>query len=258
MKKQLARIAVAALALCLVTQGAAAEGSTEVIRGCKHKLTGNLRIADNCTASETRITWNATGPAGPAGPAGPDGARGADGADGVQGPAGPEGPMGPQGLVGPMGPQGAKGDTGATGAPGVAGPQGPAGPAGSAASAAVVYSRSVPFTSLTGQSWLVEQFAPPAGSYLVNVHVNLVRSANARFSCDLLKGGGDVQYLDTATSGTYDTSAPTYQTSDRITLAGIATLGAGEQFNVNCTRYAGFVQLNDGLVSALRVTAHSV
>lgn len=126
-----ARLARAALVVCLVALGLAANPFTNspvdsglasvlasipdhsgVIHACYGK-NGNkiLRVIDtgkqqHCAATETALTWNQTGPAGARGNTGP------------QGPAGKTGPQGPQGSAGPVGPQGQKGDPGSAGSPG--------------------------------------------------------------------------------------------------------------------------------------------
>jgi hypothetical protein len=136
------------LALALVTGGVAVAGlrdGGDVIRGCYHERSGNLRIvsdADDCRRSEEAISWNrrgpqgppgprgATGPQGPAGPEGDTGPQGPAGPPGAQGETGPQGPPGQQGETGPQGPPGPQGDQGPAGPPGATGPQGPAGPQG--------------------------------------------------------------------------------------------------------------------------------
>jgi hypothetical protein len=107
-----------------------------VYTGC-YGSSGALRTIDaatqQCRGNETRITWNAEGPAGPAGPVGPTGPAGLPGAQGATGPAGPQGLQGDQGVPGPQGPQGAQGEVGPMGPQGeqgVPGPQGPEGPKG--------------------------------------------------------------------------------------------------------------------------------
>lgn len=44
-----------------------------VIRACQNKATGVLRVAQNCTKKEIRVSWNTSGPAGPQGLPGPGG-----------------------------------------------------------------------------------------------------------------------------------------------------------------------------------------
>ena len=66
---------------------AAVPTSGSTITGCLGAQ-GALRVVDKnqaCKRTETRISWNRTGPAGPPGPAGP---QGSPGATGPQGPAG--------------------------------------------------------------------------------------------------------------------------------------------------------------------------
>jgi len=89
-----------AMSLILVVLVAAInESSAQIIYGCSSKRNGALRIVANsnqCTRSETLISWNQTGPVGP------------------------QGLPGPQGQPGQQGPQGLKGDSGPQGLPGVA------------------------------------------------------------------------------------------------------------------------------------------
>jgi hypothetical protein len=68
-----------------------------------------------CHASETKISWNQTGP---------------------EGPAGAQGPAGPAGLTGPQGPQG---------------PQGPAGPTQSPRTQTVIASEDTIIPAMSGQ-----------------------------------------------------------------------------------------------------------
>ena len=92
--------------------------STTVIRACRNKTSGLLRVVNagaNCRTGEALLSWNVDGPAGPSGPAGPKGDSGAAGAAGPQGgsggagPTGPAGPPGTPGLAGPPGPSGSQG-----------------------------------------------------------------------------------------------------------------------------------------------------
>jgi Collagen triple helix repeat (20 copies) len=98
-------VAVAALVIALGGVAyATIPDSSGVIHGCYGPL-GVLRVIDpstgaHCTALETPIQWNQTGPQGPAGPQGPVGATGPVGPAGASGPTGPQGPMGPQGPRG--------------------------------------------------------------------------------------------------------------------------------------------------------------
>ena len=57
------------------------------IHSCRNNITGNLRVIDqeagqNCTAGQTELTWNQTGPQGPQGPQGEQGEQGAPGETG--------------------------------------------------------------------------------------------------------------------------------------------------------------------------------
>ncbi len=137
-------LAVAVAALVLALGGVAwatIPDSGGVIHGCYSKAIGRLRVIDpstsaHCTALESPIQWNQTGPQGPqglkgdTGATGPQGLKGDTGATGPQGLKGDTGATGPQGLkgdTGATGPQGLKGDTGAQGPQGLTGPAGPAG-----------------------------------------------------------------------------------------------------------------------------------
>ena len=52
---------------------------SNVIQACQNKATGVLRVAQNCTNKEIRVSWNTQGPAGPQGPAGSQGLPGPGG-----------------------------------------------------------------------------------------------------------------------------------------------------------------------------------
>jgi hypothetical protein len=97
------------LGLLLATAGGIAyatiPGGDGVIHGCYTNRGGVLTVIDpsagqQCSALQTPISWNQTGPTGPQGPTGPTGPQG------PTGPAGPTGPQGPQGDPGPQGPPG--------------------------------------------------------------------------------------------------------------------------------------------------------
>jgi Collagen triple helix repeat (20 copies) len=113
-------LAVAVAALVLALGGVAwatIPDSGGVIHGCYSKAIGRLRVIDpstpaHCTALESSIQWNQTGPQGP---------------QGLKGDTGAQGPQGLKGDTGATGPQGLKGDTGAQGPQGLTGPAGPAG-----------------------------------------------------------------------------------------------------------------------------------
>ncbi|WP_220504341.1 collagen-like protein [Microbispora sp. H13382] len=115
--------ALAGSVLVLGGAATASSASDAVFYACVNKSTRYMRLVNattTCKTTETKVSWNKTGPQGPVG----------IGGTGPQGPAGPQGLRGPQGMRGPQGPQGPKGDTGAKGDKGDTGPQGPAGPAG--------------------------------------------------------------------------------------------------------------------------------
>jgi hypothetical protein len=72
-----AAAAAAILSASLVAGAAYASipDSSGVIHGCSQKVNGQLRVIDtnqgqSCSAAETPISWNQTGPAGPQGPPG--------------------------------------------------------------------------------------------------------------------------------------------------------------------------------------------
>lgn len=89
---------------------AAIPGADKVYTACMLKNVGTIRLIDpslpagnlmsHCTTSETKVTWNQTGPAGAPGPAGATGPAGPSGAAGPAGPPGPAGPSGALGLAG--------------------------------------------------------------------------------------------------------------------------------------------------------------
>ena len=123
------RVLLVALPLALVAgvalaaQPSARRPSNAVINACVKKGSGQVRVVRpgaGCRKNESRLSWNAQGPAGP---------RGAAGATGATGAAGPAGEAGPAGPAGPKGDPGARGATGLAGPKGDAGPQGPPGPA---------------------------------------------------------------------------------------------------------------------------------
>ena len=98
--------------------------TTSVIRACRSKSSGLLRVLGpgaNCHANETLLSWNVDGPAGAVGPTGPKGDGGATGAAGA---AGPRGGSGANGTSGPAGPAGAQGLPGVAGPPGADGSNG--------------------------------------------------------------------------------------------------------------------------------------
>jgi hypothetical protein len=122
------RVLLVALPLALVAgvalaaQPSGRRPSNAVINACVKKGSGQVRVIKpgaGCRKNESRLSWNAQGPAGPRGAAGPTGATGPTGPPGAAGPAGPAGPKGDSGARGATGPAGPKGD---------AGPQGPPGP----------------------------------------------------------------------------------------------------------------------------------
>jgi hypothetical protein len=130
--------ALAGSVLVLGGAATASSASDAVFYACVNKSTRYMRLVNattKCKTTETKVSWNKTGPQGPVGiggtgPQGPAGPQGARGPQGMRGPQGPKGDTGAKGDTGPQGPQGAKGDKGDTGPQGPAGPQGPKGDSG--------------------------------------------------------------------------------------------------------------------------------
>ena len=106
--------------------------SSEIIRACVDRKTGDVRIFKNgtCRDGEKIVEWAIKGPPGAQGPQGDPGEQGVRGPAGVTGSTGPSGPPGPRGPAGGAGPAGPQGDPGPTGSPGPSGPPGPSGAPG--------------------------------------------------------------------------------------------------------------------------------
>jgi hypothetical protein len=101
----------------------------------------------NCSANETSLSWNISGPPGLTGPVGP------------AGPAGPPGPVGPtrqQGIPGPAGP---------------AGPQGARG-----VSSAIVHDAPASVVIKNGVTATVDTLVLPAGSFVISANVEVLSS----------------------------------------------------------------------------------
>jgi hypothetical protein len=66
--------------------------SNGVIHGCRHDISGNLRVIDadseSCLHNESSLDWNQVGAQGRQGESGPPGPQGAEGPPGPQGPSG--------------------------------------------------------------------------------------------------------------------------------------------------------------------------
>ncbi|MEU6414331.1 hypothetical protein [Microbispora sp. NPDC046933] len=136
--------ALAGSVLVLGGAATASSASDAVFYACVNKSTRYMRLVNattTCKATETKVSWNKTGPQGPAGvgslgqqgPAGPQGPRGLQGARGLQGLKGDKGDTGPKGDkgdTGPQGPKGADGNDGKDGKDGKDGATGPQGPKG--------------------------------------------------------------------------------------------------------------------------------
>ena len=113
------RVALLAIFALTVVAGVAyangSSSSTTVIRACRNKSSGLLRVINagaSCRTGESLLSWNVEGPAGAAGPKGDTGAAGATGATGPQGGSGSTGPAGPKGATGAAGPAGLDGSQG--------------------------------------------------------------------------------------------------------------------------------------------------
>ncbi|MEU6427037.1 hypothetical protein ABZ860_14180 [Microbispora sp. NPDC046973] len=124
-----------ALAGSVLVLGGAATASSAgdaALYACVNKSTRYMRLvnaATACKATETKVSWNRTGPQGPVGIGG-TGPKGDTGAQGPRGPQGLRGPAGPQGPKGDTGPQGLKGADGKDGKDGKDGGKGDTGPRG--------------------------------------------------------------------------------------------------------------------------------
>ena len=91
------------------------------------KKTGSARVftkKPKCTKGETRVSWNAAGPAGKKGVSGATGAQGVMGATAAQGASGGAGGNGERGATGTTGSAGSIGASGVIGASGATGPAG--------------------------------------------------------------------------------------------------------------------------------------
>jgi hypothetical protein len=104
--------------------------STSTITACVNKKTSSMRLSSSgkCSKTESRLTWNVSGPTGANGPRGEQGLQGPRGETGTQGVAGLTGATGQTGPTGPTGPAGPVGPNGLTGATGATGPAGPSAP----------------------------------------------------------------------------------------------------------------------------------
>ena len=82
-------LSVLATSVVVSAQG----GAQQQIHACADAR-GTLRkvaASESCAAGESRVVWNAQGPAGATGPAGPPGAKGAQGPKGLRGRRGSKG-----------------------------------------------------------------------------------------------------------------------------------------------------------------------
>jgi hypothetical protein len=116
-----------------ISIGAAVSGISLKLAGRDIPPDAIIRVRDGattCSANETALDWNITGPQGPQGIQGPQGSPGIQGPKGDQGSQGPQGSPGIQGPKGDQGIQGPKGDQGIQGTQGPQGIQGIEGPKG--------------------------------------------------------------------------------------------------------------------------------
>jgi hypothetical protein len=101
------RIAVgfsAVALLCAAGGGAYAASAGGTINVCVKKHGGALYKAGSCARGDSKLSWNAAGPAGVTGPTGAQGPQGAKGDQGSQGSQGAKGDQGIQGVQGVPGP----------------------------------------------------------------------------------------------------------------------------------------------------------
>jgi hypothetical protein len=116
--------------------------SASTVTACINKKSSAFRYSNSgkCSKTESRLTWNISGPTGLPGARGEQGlqgprgetgergiqgeagATGLNGSNGISGVAGSPGPIGLTGAAGPVGPMGLTGPTGATGAAGQSAP----------------------------------------------------------------------------------------------------------------------------------------
>ena len=163
-------IRIAALSAVILWKTSAAAADT--LYACKYNVLGTVRMVSAttiCLASETKISWNTTGPQGPAGPIGARGLTGATGSAGPAGPAGPIGPLGPVGPIGATGPTGASGPAGSIGPQGVAGPAGAHGPQGPQGPAGAQGPAGGPITSLSDLNGVACMYGSQPGTLGVSV-----------------------------------------------------------------------------------------
>jgi lamin tail-like protein/collagen triple helix repeat protein len=227
--------------VALAAQPSARRPSNAVINACVKKGSGQVRVVRpgaGCRKNESRLSWNAQGPAGPRGPAGATGAAGATGPAGAAGPAGPAGPAGAKGDPG------ARGATGPAGPKGDAGPQGPPGPGltsletlngiachlgGTAGTASLTYDAGgvATFTCVTGgggsgRDIRVNEFMTGSTGAASNEFVELVNAGTAAVNV----GGYKIAYRSAA--GTSDTTLATIPDGTTIPAGGFYLLaGSG-------------------------------
>ncbi|XVQ85250.1 hypothetical protein ACQP15_41750 [Microbispora siamensis] len=118
--------ALAGSVLVLGGAATASSASDAAFYACVNKSTRYMRLVNattTCKTTETKVSWNKTGPQGPVGIGG-TGPQGPAGPQGLRGPQGMRGPQGPKGDTGPQGPKGADGKDGKDGATGPQGPKG--------------------------------------------------------------------------------------------------------------------------------------
>lgn len=205
-----------------------------------------------CSANDTTITWNQTGPqgepgaegpqgpAGPAGPVGPMGDTGATGPagpigptgeTGATGPAGPVGPVGPTGETGPsgpVGPAGPMGGTGATGATGPAGVQGPSGPSDGWWFGG--YVGNPPSIPADGVERPYFHLNLPAGHYILSGFAAVASHGTSKGHC-FASGSRQIASGFTVT--------PNDGHPDTITISGATSLTSNGSTSISCAVRAG-------------------
>lgn len=204
------------------------------IHGCRNKRTGALRVIDapsqRCTAKETALDWNQTGPQGSAGTQGVKGDTGSAGPDGSQGAAGPTGPQGPQGTTGPQGPSGVVGPQGSMGPQGQPGPSGPV----AAAFASPLTGASAPFFARRYNIMTSLTLVP--GSYVLNgtVRVNNLSEQRITVQCFLQADSSGNPTMRSPGAATVMEGGPGFSTSVVLPLLAAATFDAPSKVDLIC------------------------
>jgi hypothetical protein len=221
--KQAAILAGLTIAAIAITQ-ASIPAPNGVISGCYVKSGGSLRVIDSngkCSANETSLNFNQTGPQGPIGPMGPIG------------PQGPAGPIGPQGIQGPAGPIGPAGPQGVQGVAGSVGPAGPAGPQGTPGISRATFASESALYTFPGPAFakVLSKNLPQGNWVIVATAVLSGQSATDKpttsGTCELRNGAGEV--LGGALSGIppHIWMSGYYSGIASLTVNGGAAIGSG-------------------------------